>query len=411
MRKRGFTVKRKRHHSRYSYGPEKTGYRSSKLAAKRNVRRRRKFRFIMIAGLILAAITFVVVFAFLKSQNPGDPGIVERESDNGSGNIIAVGKDDAGKLSQLMVIVPEGQSGHGVYIIPALTLANAPGQGFQKLERVYELGGQALLDQTVADLLQIPIQYHISFSSAAIEITAEQAGSINIKTDRPLVLNTENGPINLATGDNITGASLALTYLKGALADAQSGPQVQALFYRGLREALSTRSEADRRSFAAQLARRLETDLSGDDFSDFFVAMTTPGGNFGVWPLPVRAVVNGANWYFEPLPDQIDTLMTGLPSDSGFNLEIQNGTGAVGVVEAAGTRLAPLKYNMILMTDPSGVSYDFTQIRAGTEAVNEGNRVRDVLGKGTLIKDEYLEKKQIIVIIGKDLSLAELEKR
>ncbi|MFA5809948.1 MAG: LCP family protein [Thermoleophilia bacterium] len=365
----------------------------------------------MIAGLILATIAFAVVFAFLKSRNPGDPDIVERESDNGSGNIIAVGKDEAGKLSQLMVIVPEGQAGYSVYIIPALTLANTPGHGFQKMEKAYELGGQELLDQTVADLLQIPVQYHISFSSAAVEITAEQAGSINIKTDRPLVVNTENGPVNLAAGDNIAGARLALTYLKGALTDKQSGPQVQALFYRGLREALLSRSEVDRRSFAAQLARRLEMDLSDDDFSDLLVAMTTPGGDFGVWPLPVKAVVNGANWYFEPVPDQIDTLMTGLPTDAGFNLEIQNGTGAVGVVEAAGTRLTPLRYNMTLMTDPSGVNYDFTQIRTGTEAVNEGNRVRDVLGKGTLIKDEYLEKRQIIVIIGKDLSLAELEKR
>ncbi|MFA6000841.1 MAG: LCP family protein [Thermoleophilia bacterium] len=365
----------------------------------------------MIAGLILATIAFVVVFIFLKSRNPDDPAIAEHGSDNGSGNIIAVGKDDTGKLSQLMVIVPQGQGSQSIYIIPALTLANAPGQGFQKMARVYELGGQELLDQTVADLLQIPIQYHISFSNAAVEITAEQAGSINIKTDRPMAIKTENGPVNLAPGDNNAGASLALTYLKGSLTDGQSGPQVQALFYRGLRESLSTRSEADRRTFAAQLARRLETDLSGDDFADLFVTMTAPGGNTGVWPLPVRAVANGADWYFEPLPDQIETLMTGLPTDSGFNLEIQNGTGAGGVVEAAGTRLTPLRYNMTLVTDPSGVNYDFTQIRTGTDAVNEGNRVRDVLGKGTLIKDEYLEKRQIIVIIGKDLNLAELEKR
>jgi len=411
LRKKGFTVKHKRRHSRYRYDSVKTGYRRSKLVSERSERRRRKFKFILIAGLMLAVIIFVAVFVFLKVRSPGEPDIVEKRSEGGSGNIIAVGRDDAGKLSQLLVIVPGGQAGYSVYVIPALTLANTPGHGFQKMEKAYELGGQELLDQTVADLLQIPIQYHLTFRNAAIEITAEQAGSINIKPDRALALDTENGTVNLAAGDNVVGTRLALTYLKGALTDMRSGPQVQALFYRGLREALSSRSEADRRSFAVQLAQRMEMDLDDDEFSDLFVAMTSPGRDFSVWPIPVRAMVNGASLYFEPVPDQIDMLMTGQPTDSGFNLEIQNGTGAAGVVEAAGACLSPLRYNMTLTTEPSGVNYDFTQIRTGTEAVNAGNRIRDVLGKGTLIKDEYLEKQQIIVIIGKDLSLAELEKR
>ena len=103
--------------------------------------------------------------------------------------------------------------------------------------------------------------------------------------------------------------------------------------------------------------------------------------------------------------------MTCIPQGAAIIIEIQNGTEAAGEVEAAGDKLAPLRYTITLKTDPSGVDFDVTQIRTGSEALAAGNRVRDLLGRGTVIKDDYMEKRQITVIIGKDMTLAELEKR
>ena len=85
-------------------------------------------------------------------------------------------------------------------------------------------------------------------------------------------------------------------------------------------------------------------------------------------------------------------LMTGNSQDAAITLEIHNGTDTVGLVEAAAERLAALRYSISLQADPSGVDFDNTQIRVGSEALAAGAWVHDILGKGIVIKDEYSGK-------------------
>jgi hypothetical protein len=348
---------------------------------------------------------FLAVFWAVRFRGSStDPAEAELVAGDVTENIIFTGKDESGRLSQILVAVHDGD-GFSVYTIPPRTLAETPDHGFQRLDAVLDLGGQPLLDQTLADLLQVPIRYHVSFDYGAVELTAEQAGTINFKADRALA--TADQSVILNPGDNPTGSQLALSYLKASVNDGQAGPEIQSLFYQGLRESLSGKAELDRRNFARQLMKRLSTDM-GDDFVELFVVMTDPARPFGVWPLPVKMTGTGTTWYLEPDLDQLDVLMSGTPEDSRFNMEIRNGTAAPGVVEAAAARLAPLRFNTTVLPEPSGVNFDNTQIRCGTEALKQGNSVHDLLGKGTIIKDEYMEKQQIIVIIGADLNLSEL---
>ncbi len=409
-----------------------SGYRRARLAARQQEKRRRSFVFILAAGVIAAALVFTGVFLLVRargSQGSSEtaPAVGAGIAGTSSGTVIITGKDDAGGLAQLAVMVPADGGGYSFYTIPPRTIADTPGYGFQQLGRVAEIGGQELLDQTVANLLQTPIRYHIDFAYPALEVAAGQAGTVNFRTDRPLALtatvgatsssdggatsSSTDGSLNLAAGDNPVSAERAVALLKASVADGQAGPKVQALFYQGLRDSLALKSEPDRRAFAQQLARQVETDMDEGDFVQLLLAVTAQGRPFGAWPLPVRLVAAGPNWYLEPVPAEIKALMTGAPQDATITLEIHNGTAAAGVVEAAAERLAPLRYNTSLQTDPSGVDFDNTQIRVGSEALTAGNRVRELLGKGTLIKDEYMEKHQIIVIIGRDITLAELEKR
>ena len=407
-----------------------SGYRRARLAARQQGRRRRSFVFILAAGVIAAALVFTSVLLLVRARGSSEaaaPAVEATSAGAGSGTVIITGKDDAGGLAQLAVMVPADGGGYSFYTIPPRTIADTPGYGFQQLGRVAEIGGQELLDQTVANLLQTPIRYHIDFAYPALEAAAGQAGTVNFRTDRPLALtatvgatsssdggatsSSTDGSLNLAAGDNPVSAERAVALLKASVADGQAGPKVQALFYQGLRDSLALKSEPDRRVFAQQLARQVETDMDEGDFVQLLLAVTARGRPFGAWPLPVRLAAAGPNWYLEPVPAEIKALMTGAPQDATITLEIHNGTAAAGVVEAAAERLAPLRYNTSLQTNPSGVDFDNTQIRVGSEALTAGNRVRELLGKGTIIKDEYMEKHQIIVIIGRDITLAELEKR
>ena len=135
-------------------------------------------------------------------------------------------------MSQLALMVPEGQGGFSLYTIPARTIADTPGFGFQQLDRVIELGGQQLLDQTVANLLQVPVQYHIQLTYPTLEIATEQAGSINFRTDRPLAMNVAGETMNLASGDNSHRRPAGYCLLKASSADGQAGPKIQTLFTR-----------------------------------------------------------------------------------------------------------------------------------------------------------------------------------
>lgn len=398
---------RRRREGSFGSGP---GYRKARLSERQRQKRRRLISFILIAGVVAATLVFVGVFLLVRGR-ASSADTAGPPSGDSPGTVIMTGIDDSGRLSQLAVLAPEGQGGFSLYTIPPRTIADTPGYGFQQLDRVPELGGQELLDQTVANLLKLPIQYHVRFTYPDLETAVGPAGTVNFKTDRARNLAGPEGPIQLTVGDNAASPQLAMAILKASVTDGQDGPQVQSLFYQGLRDALSVKPEADRRNMARLLAGRVKTDMDEEKFVDLFTAATAAPGSFSCWPLPASLGGSGDRWFLEPVPAEIEALVTGGSEDKAFNLEIRNGTEQPGVVEAAAERLAPLRYNTTTQTAPTGVDFDETQIRVGSEALTAGNRVLNLLGKGSIIKDEYMEKRQIIVIMGKDLSLADLEKR
>ncbi len=360
----------------------------------------------MLAGIAVSAAAFIVILLLVKSRNTAE---APPPAEAGSQNVIMTGRDASGKLSQILLASPDGQGGYSVYTLPVRTLADTPGHGFQQLGTVIELGGQPLLDQTVANLLKVPIRYHLEFDLSAVEFLAGQAGTVNFKADRPL--SSEDGSINLTAGDNQEGPHEAMAYLNDSVNDGGAGPQIQALFYRGLRDGIMGKPGLDRRNLARELYRRIKTDMSADDFTAMFLAMTTPGKPFGVWPLPVRRAGSGQSWYLDLQPDELQALMSGSPVNATFTLGIRKGAADQSLADALAARLAPLRFTMVPQSDQSGVGFGYTQIRYGSDALGPSNQIHDLLGKGTIIKDDSLQKRQIIVIIGSDLSLQDLRKQ
>ena len=416
MKKKDYTFKDspKRSQQRRSStngAASKSGYRRARLSVRQHEKRRRSIIIILATGLLVAAIVFIGVFVVMRVVDSSGAAPDASTGFGNSGTVIMTAKDETGRLSQLAVLVPDAQGGYSLYTINPRTIADTPGYGFQQLDQVALLGGQELLDQTVANLIMTPIQYHIGMGYPTLEIAAEQAGTLNFRTEQPLTVTGNGETFSIDAGDNPVSAQQSVAYLKASMDDGLVGPKVQALFYQGLHDSLAMKPEQDRRALAQLQSRRLETDIDEGDFIDLFAALTDPGRSFGVWPLPVKLVGTGTDWYLEPLPAEVEILMTGSSGDSGVMLEIHNGTEAAGVVEAAAERLASLRYSTTQQVEPSGVDFENTQIRVGSEALAAGNRIHDLLGKGTIIKDENMEKQQIIVIIGRDISLAELEKR
>lgn len=371
-------------------------------------RRRRQSRAILVAGLIIAILFFVGVSLLIRSGNSDEIKEEPVISTGGDGdNVLLVATDGEEGLSQLLLLTHEGEGGYSIYTIPVRTIAADPEHGFRRMDEFYALGGRELLGRVTAELLRVPVDYYVAFDNDTIELLAKEAGIINFKADA--AMRVKGSETVLSQGDNLTSSDRAVSYLETATDDPDTGPQVQAMFYRGVRDSFILRTDQERSVTAQELVLKMESNLEDDDIVQLFVAMTDAGQPFGVWPLPVTRGGSGDDWYLEPIPDRVEAMIQGSNLNAAFNMEVRNGTETEGLVEEAAAKLEPLRYNMVLNLEVSGVNYDHTQIRCGSEALGECKRVKEALGAGTIIKDEQLEQKQIIVIIGRDLGGEEPE--
>lgn len=404
MKKKTYTVKHSRGRSRNAWGRE-PGYRASRLAETRRARRRRRFMMILLAGAAAAVLLFAAVFFLVRSRGGDSPGTGVAPGGGDVNSVLVAINNSAGELDQLLILAVDGDGAFRVVSIPARTVAEVPGRGFMTMRAVAAAGDSGGLDQTVADLLQYPVQYHVTLDYETLLLAAEQVGTINLNLRQEVTVAVGDTTVKLATGDNPMESDRAVSLLGAAAGDVNAGPAVQASFFQGLRDAFLARSATDRQAFAAQLFRHAATDLDEDQFIALFLGATAGDGVFTVSLLPVRPAGSGEDWYFEPVPGEVATIL-GNRQAAPFTLEVRNGTETAGVAEDAAARLAPLGFTTTVQTETSRVNFEFTQIRYGSDAAKEGNRARELLGAGTLIKDDYLEKNHIIVIIGLDLAAA-----
>lgn len=396
MKKRAFTVS-----DRYGNSPagSRSGSRSSRLADRRQKRRKRLATVILIAGVLIAGGVFIIGSLNSRSNSPRiDIEPLQQQSGD-----VAIGVYGAeGALEHVLVALTEEEGGYSVITIPARTIVETPDDGFRRLDALAAGDKGEQLVAALEGLLQVSLGHYISIDRQTLEAAAGKAGSINFSTDT--AVSTGGGSIVLQVGDNPLSPAEALDHLDASLDDIDNGSMLQTLFFRGMRDAFSSMQDQDRQGVASWLAASLDSDLDEKLVADLITGMSDPGQSFGLWALPVTVAGAGEDWYYEPVLSQVEALLQGSNLAQDFNLEVQNGTETTGLVEAIGTKLAPLRYNINLNTATSGVNYDHTQVRCGSDALKECERVVVALGSGTIIKDEYLDSRQIIVIIGMDLA-------
>ncbi len=389
---------------RKSPAGSRSGSRSSRLEERRRRRRKRLTSAILISGVILAGVAFIIGSRVSGSGEPRavvDPSASQSQSD---GNLLIGIESGGGSLEHLLVVLSEEDGDYSVITVPMRTVAETEDEGFARLDALAAAGDGQRLTQALSSLLQTPLGEFTILDRQTLETAADRAGTINLSTDTPV--SNSAGETVLEAGDNPRSASTALDLLDASLADPASGPRLQALFFRGLRDAIAALPEQERQQAAEELAAAMETDLGDEQLAAIISGLSDRGRSFGLWALPVSAAGSGEDWYLEPVMSQVQALIQGSNLAQSFNLTVENGTETEGLVEAVGAKLAPLRYNINLNTATSGVNYDHTQIRCGSEALQECEQVAAVLGTGTIIKDEYLDSRQIIVIIGMDMAPA-----
>ncbi len=119
--------------------------------------------------------------------------------------------------------------------------------------------------------------------------------------------------------------------------------------------------------------------------------------------LPGKVVEGLGFAYFEPDLRQARALLSGERSGADITMEVQNGSGAIGIAQQVGEMLGPLGYDMLPFRNAEGFpDVVTTRIIVAPDAGSEAERIRSVLGVGRIEQDDSLEPGRVIVIVGKD---------
>ena len=340
--------------------------RSERRTYRRSARKRRsRFRLGLVVGPALVVIAALVVFLVLMGGPEGDGSTLTTLPvvTAASSGLLIVEQADA---VPVVVLVHPGDEAGQVLAVQGITLLKTAGQGFRTLSELHTAGQDEALSAAVAEALGVSIKpvATVQWSDLRAAMVSANAGDAP-----PTTLTSEDGEAG-----QVAGAVLAL------IAGGGSGSGAAAW------EALPLEGDA---SGFRETAKDLASTMNADEWTAAELA---------------GRLVEGAGFrYLEPDVSGAKALLAGTEGRPAVTLQVQNGSGVVGIAEQVGELLEPLGYEML----PAGNSEDFpdverTRIVVSSDATAQGEQVRALLGVGTIRQDQALEPGQVIVVLGKD---------
>lgn len=149
----------------------------------------------------------------------------------------------------------------------------------------------------------------------------------------------------------------------------------------------------------------------GGDREATLAALRALGSGAAVSGAVPGRVVEGLGFvYFEPDVAGLQALLGGKAPESGVSVEVQNGSGIVGIAQKISAIISPLGYTMLSPKNAEGFpNVEVTQLFAAPDVLAEADRLRRLIGVGTVVQQETLPAARVIIVVGKDLDAEALE--
>jgi hypothetical protein len=342
--------------------------RSERRSARRASRRRKAMTRLSYAAGPVVVVTLVVValLTFLgwpenKKATDSTASTLAAAPVDGSGLLI-IEQDDA--VPTVVLLHPRGEDGL-VLAMPGMTLLKTAGAEFKTLADLHASGQDEALGKALTEALGVRTGAMASVRWSELRDAMIQAGV----DDLP--------PAELVPRDGGTD-------------------QVA----RGIMALVGAGSSASGAAIWEQL--ELKGDAPGFRAAVMVVAPLISTGAWTGAALSGR-LVEGAVEYLEPDVERAKTLLAGTAGRPTVTVEVQNGSGALGVAQQAGEMLERLGYRLLPYRNSDGFP-DVTQTRitVSSDAAAEAERVRTVLGVGTVVQDDTLDSGHMVVVLGKD---------
>lgn len=376
------------------------GYRVGRLRQ----RRRRRLQTWQLVFLVVfaVAVAFGAVFGAVRLAD-WILGPKEEAHKDGYLALVVVGKGETGRQPSVYLAMRDAATKTTtLFTVPRDLLLEAPGG-----EYVYagdmvgtDLKGdlERLLDAKIDLSYQLPYKA-LQQLAGRDEVRAELASTATVKVD---------GAQKGFKGKVDIPASEIPVLLS---AEGKSGSDESAM------QDAVTRAVFDATALRPQQARGRTVDgvVTGarggqkEYLREVLQALTN--GQGVVERIPSNGETAMGQFAFRPDPERIMALIT--RRAPGFNapytVVVRNGSGEVGVGEAAAKRIASLDVNLPPVANASSFDYKRTQILAGAKALGVAQEVRAILGHGVVLDGAGLDPSTVMVIVGKDVSAKDLQ--
>ena len=380
--------------------PDK-GYRVSRLKARRRERLQR-WQFVVLV-LLAVAVTLGAIFGAYTLVKRLSHHAAPVDARTGLVLLTVGAHDSLHKPIAALALYDPVLSGWRLFALPReLLLESASG--------AYVMAGDAMgspaLSADLARLTRAKVTREIAISYASL-IKLAGGGPFGVQLAQPATVQVDGAWRTFDGAFTVTARDLpALLSATG-----KSGEDEDAIA-----EAVLTSTLHDGALLTAQQRSAAVAVVGGTGRDDRAVAARQVlsgllGGRVTVERFPCAGVVSEGQFAFRPDPSQIMSEVTRrVPGYAAkFTVLVRNGTGEVGIGELVRQRLAVLDVNLPSPSNAEAFDYKQTQILAGSQALGVAQDVRVILGRGVVLSGQDLPATTLVVIIGSDLKVKDLQ--
>jgi hypothetical protein len=313
-----------------------------------------------LAGVLLLA---AGALAWLVLSSDNDPDTPPPNTERVGGLTLLVVETDAASFG---AVVGSTGGANGAIVLPTEIQVTIPGQGDATLGEALDLPPRQAAT-TVANVLGVWVDHHVRFDRARLAAIVDGAGGITVGND------TRSGSEVLSMlADAGAGAGSAFSLvLSGLLADVGWDPTVLA--------------DSDSASSVAEvLDAAREANVS---------------------TIPVEEAATGI---FVSEPDAVRQAIVeafGGPDRDVVRVIVLNGSGVPGVGELVAERIVPGGFRIVVSENAANFDHRETLVVVGSaDDVVLGERVRDLLGTGSVNVSLSSGIAPVTVVVGKDFT-------
>jgi LytR cell envelope-related transcriptional attenuator len=320
----------------------------------------RRLPVVVLIAVLATAATSALLIARERART--EPEVTPPAS---SGLALLVVRTDAGSLP--VVVGSTGFGTSGALVVPPAAQLVIPGQG----------------ESSVREALELPSRQAATAVGNLLGVWIEEGATI--EADRLAAMADEVGGVRIG-GDLVGGRGVAEMFVASADGDVV-----------GLQIVIEALLSAD--------AAWSPSDLADADDPDAVIRVLEDASGAEVVTLEAEEVASGM---LRTTPQQVsDALIEafGGPAEQAVPVIVLNGNGVPGIGEAVAERLLPGGFRIAVSQNASDFDHPETLIVVGSpDDVGSAERVRDLLGVGSVSVSVGSGIAPVTVVIGKDFT-------